>query len=172
MQIAQGGQARVLHLEAREAGLELDAARGDGGGALGEIGPVAHEGLGVLGGGGGGHSVIGNIAICLVVACALGFLMKLLRQPPMIGYLLAGVLIGPVGLELISNHTEIVTISEIGLILLLFMIGLEIKPSRLWSLRRDLFGLGSLQILLTGLAISGFLLALWLRPPQLAGSRN
>ena len=83
--------------------------------------------LALAGGGGGeGHSVISNIAVCLIGAMLLGFLMKLLRQPSLLGYLGAGVLIGPVGLELISDHSEIVTISEIGLILLLFMIGLEI----------------------------------------------
>lgn len=83
------------------------------------------------GGGDGGHTVIANIAICIVAACACGLLMKLLRQPPLLGYLLAGVALGPVGLGYITDHSEIVTISEIGLILLLFMIGLEIDLKKM-----------------------------------------
>jgi Kef-type K+ transport system membrane component KefB len=96
-------------------------------------------------GGGGGHSVISNIAVCLVAAMLLGFLMKLLRQPSLLGYLGAGVLIGPVGLELISDHSEIVTISEIGLILLLFMIGLEIDLRKMLAAGKWVIVPGLLQ---------------------------
>jgi Kef-type K+ transport system membrane component KefB len=96
-------------------------------------------------GGGEGHSVISNIAVCLVAAMLLGFLMKLLRQPSLLGYLGAGVLIGPVGLELISDHSEIVTISEIGLILLLFMIGLEIDLRKMLAAGKWVIVPGLLQ---------------------------
>ena len=82
-------------------------------------------------GGDEGHAVILNIALAMVAASALGFLMKVLRQPAMLGYILAGVLIGPIGIKLITDHTDIVTISEIGLILLLFMIGLEIDLKKM-----------------------------------------
>ncbi len=81
--------------------------------------------------GDGEHAVIRNIALCIVGACGLGFLMRLLRQPLLLGYILAGVLIGPVGLGLIADHSEIITIAEIGLILLLFMIGLEIDLKKM-----------------------------------------
>ena len=85
------------------------------------------------GGGGdeGGHAVITNIAMCMVAASALGFLMKITKQPLLLGYILAGVLIGPVGLRLITDETEILTVAEIGLILLLFMIGLEIDLKKI-----------------------------------------
>lgn len=76
--------------------------------------------------GGGGHRVIENIAISLVAAAAAAVAMKVLRQPLLLGYILAGVAIGPIGLGIITDHKEIITVSEIGLILLLFMIGLEI----------------------------------------------
>jgi len=79
------------------------------------------------------HTVISNIALCIVGAAFLGFLMKLLKQPLMLGYLLAGVLIGPIGFKLIDNQEEITTIAEIGLILLLFMIGLEIDLKKMLS---------------------------------------
>jgi Kef-type K+ transport system membrane component KefB/Trk K+ transport system NAD-binding subunit len=71
--------------------------------------------------------------LSIVAAAFLGFLMKILKQPLMLGYLLAGVLIGPVGLKLIATHEEITTIAEIGLILLLFMIGLEIDLKKMLS---------------------------------------
>lgn len=77
------------------------------------------------------RSVIENIAVCLVSAAALGLAMKLLRQPLILGYILAGVAIGPVGLAVIADHSEIITLAEIGLILLLFMIGLEIDLKKM-----------------------------------------
>ncbi|MEE8410114.1 MAG: cation:proton antiporter [Myxococcota bacterium] len=91
------------------------------------------------------HAVIGNIAICMVAACGLGLLMKLLRQPPLLGYLIAGVLIGPVGLGLITDHSAIVTIAEIGLILLLFMIGLEIDLKQMLAAGKWIIVPGLLQ---------------------------
>lgn len=81
----------------------------------------------------GGHTVIYNISLCIVAASVLGLICRLARQPVMLGHLLAGVLLGPIGLQFITDHTEIVTISEIGLILLLFMIGLEIDLHRMLS---------------------------------------
>lgn len=77
--------------------------------------------------GDGGHGVISHIAMSLVAAAVFAFVMKLLRQPLLLGYILAGVAIGPVGIGLITDEADIVTIAEIGLILLLFMIGLEIN---------------------------------------------
>lgn len=82
---------------------------------------------------GSGHTVISNIAMSIVAAAFLGFLMKILKQPLMLGYLLAGVLIGPIGLKFIDDSQEITTIAEIGLILLLFMIGLEIDLKKMLS---------------------------------------
>ena len=84
----------------------------------------------------GGHSVIVNIALSLVAASALGFVMKQLRQPLLLGYILAGVALGPVGFRVIADHTEIITLAEIGLILLLFMIGLEIDLKKMMSAGR------------------------------------
>jgi Kef-type K+ transport system membrane component KefB len=91
------------------------------------------------------HSVIQNIAICLVVAAVLGTLMKLLRQPLILGYILAGVVIGPVGFALIKDHSDIITIAELGLILLLFMIGLEIDLKNMAAAGRWVIVPGLLQ---------------------------
>ena len=69
------------------------------------------------------------------------------------GFLIAGVIVGPYGLGLISNISDIANLAEIGVVFLLFVIGIELKPSRLWQMRRLVFGLGTLQVLLTGILI-------------------
>ena len=73
-----------------------------------------------------------------------------------LGLLIAGIVVGPHSPgPYVTPHVEDVRhFTELGVVLLLFVIGLEIKPGRLWSLRRDMLGLGSLQILLTGFAIT------------------
>jgi Kef-type K+ transport system membrane component KefB len=95
--------------------------------------------------GGGTLSVITAIAICFVAASAAGLLMRVLRQPLLLGYLLAGVLVGPVGLGLIQDQSNIVTVAEIGLILLLFMIGLEIDLKKMLAAGRWVVIPGLLQ---------------------------
>ncbi|QLF69529.1 cation:proton antiporter [Peteryoungia desertarenae] len=70
-----------------------------------------------------------------------------------LGYLAAGVVIGPV-LNLIGGTGDILAVAELGVVLLLFIIGLELKPSRLWHMRRDIFGLGTAQVVLTGLLLT------------------
>lgn len=69
------------------------------------------------------------------------------------GFLVAGIIVGPYGLGLINNIDEIGNLGEIGIAFLLFIIGIELKPSRLWQMRRLVFGLGSIQVLLTGALI-------------------
>ena len=66
------------------------------------------------------------------------------------GFLIAGVIVGPSGLALIDNITEIGHLAEIGVVLLLFVIGIEFKPSRLWKMKRLVFGLGTLQVIIAG----------------------
>lgn len=71
-----------------------------------------------------------------------------------LGYLIAGIIVGPYGLELISDSENIIHFAELGVVLLLFMIGLEIQPGKLWSMRKHLFGMGGLQIGLTTLVFA------------------
>ncbi|NRA54107.1 MAG: cation:proton antiporter [Gammaproteobacteria bacterium] len=71
------------------------------------------------------------------------------------GFLIAGIIVGPYGLGLISNISEIGNLSEIGVVFLLFFIGIELKPTRLWQMRRLVFGLGALQVSVTGSLIAG-----------------
>ncbi|MHB0952218.1 MAG: monovalent cation:proton antiporter-2 (CPA2) family protein [Allorhizobium sp.] len=70
-----------------------------------------------------------------------------------LGYLAAGVVIGPI-LNLITGSGEILAVAELGVVFLLFVIGLELKPSRLWRMRADIFGLGTAQVVITGLVLT------------------
>jgi glutathione-regulated potassium-efflux system protein KefB len=72
-----------------------------------------------------------------------------------LGYLAAGLAIGPFGLGLFNDPQTILHTAELGVVMFLFIIGLEMRPSHLWSLRRDIFGLGSLQVVLCGLLLTG-----------------
>ncbi|MET0612837.1 MAG: monovalent cation:proton antiporter-2 (CPA2) family protein [Pseudomonas caspiana] len=80
-------------------------------------------------------------------------LAKRLQLGAVIGYLIAGVIIGPSVLGLIGNPESVSHISELGVVLLLFIIGLELSPKRLWVMRKAVFGVGMAQVLLTGLVI-------------------
>ena len=74
-------------------------------------------------------------------------------------YLAAGVVIGPFGLAIFADPATTLHVAELGVVLFLFIIGLEMQPSRLWGLRRQIFGLGTLQIVLCTTALSGLGLA-------------
>ncbi|MEY9533005.1 monovalent cation:proton antiporter-2 (CPA2) family protein [Sinorhizobium fredii] len=84
-------------------------------------------------------------------------LFKRLGLGTILGYLAAGIVIGPVA-QSITEGEEILHVSELGVVFLLFIIGLELKPSRLWQMRRDIFGLGTAQVVVTGVVLS-FLIA-------------
>ncbi|MCW3474283.1 monovalent cation:proton antiporter-2 (CPA2) family protein [Limobrevibacterium gyesilva] len=71
-----------------------------------------------------------------------------------LGYLVAGVAIGPSGLRLVTDVDQITRVSELGVIMLLFLIGLEVRPARLWVMRRAVFGLGSAQVAATAAALA------------------
>ncbi len=74
-------------------------------------------------------------------------LFKRLGLGSVLGYLAAGLAIGPFGLKLVSDPQAILHIAELGVVMFLFIIGLEMQPSRLWNMRKDIFGLGALQVL-------------------------
>ncbi len=95
-----------------------------------------------------------QIAIFLAATVLIVPLFKGLGLGTVLGYLIAGMLIGPWGLELVSDVENTLHFSELGVVLLLFIIGLELQPSRLWVLRRTVFGLGSAQLLLSALPIA------------------
>lgn len=71
-----------------------------------------------------------------------------------LGYLVAGVAIGPAGLRLVTDVDEIASIASLGVVMLLFLIGLELRPQRLWVMRRSVFGLGAAQVVLCGAGLA------------------
>ncbi len=75
-----------------------------------------------------------------------------------LGYLLAGIAIGPWGLGFISDVDEILHFSELGVVFLMFIIGLELNPSKLWELRRSIFGVGAAQVLFSAAILAGLLM--------------
>jgi len=112
-----------------------------------------------------------EIALFLAAATIFVPLFNRLGLGSVLGYLAAGVAIGPSALGLITNVDEILHIAEIGVVLLLFIIGLELRPARLWVLRGPIFGLGAAQVLITGLvfALLAWKLGLDVRPAVLVG---
>ncbi len=104
-------------------------------------------------------------AIMLGTALVFVTLFRRLKLGATLGYIVGGALIGPHLLGLVQDPEDLASISEIGIALLLFVVGLELQPSRLWRLRRDIFGLGLAQVVLCGLALSLFIhLALAVSP--------
>ena len=75
-----------------------------------------------------------------------------------LGYLLAGIAIGPWGLGFISDVDEILHFSELGVVFLMFIIGLELNPAKLWQLRRSIFGVGAAQVLFSAVILGGLLM--------------
>src|SRR3984885_14551537 len=71
-----------------------------------------------------------------------------------LGYLLAGIVIGPGGLGLITDIDAISSIASLGVVMLLFLIGLEVRPQRLWVMRRAVFGLGAAQVIVTAAVLA------------------
>jgi glutathione-regulated potassium-efflux system ancillary protein KefC len=100
-----------------------------------------------------------NSFIYLSAAVIVVPLSKALGLGAIIGYLAAGIAIGPWGLGLVTNVEDILHFAEFGVVLMLFLIGLELEPKRLWSLRRPIFGWGSAQMLGCTLLLTGVALA-------------
>lgn len=103
-------------------------------------------------------SLLQTAVIFLFAAVLAVPLAKRLQLGAVIGYLLAGVAIGPQALGLIRDTESVAHISELGVVLLLFIIGLELSPKRLWLMRKSVFGVGSAQVLLTGAVIGAIAL--------------
>lgn len=82
-------------------------------------------------------------------------LFKRIGLGSVLGYLAGGLAIGPFGLGLVTDAQTIIHVAELGVVMFLFVIGLEMKPSHLWSLRTQIFGLGSLQVLLSAALLTG-----------------
>jgi monovalent cation:proton antiporter-2 (CPA2) family protein len=107
------------------------------------------------------EAAAGNLLVdgALMLGAALFFVtvFRKLGLGATLGYIVAGAIIGPNILGLIGEADSIMAVSEIGIALLLFLVGLELNPSRLWRLRKDIFGLGLMQVLICGFALAGLI---------------
>ena len=106
------------------------------------------------------HGAHEGIPLLLTAVPLLGFALlfvlvfRRLGLGATLGYLVAGVLVGPHMLALVEDPEQILTFAEFGIVLLLFLVGLELSPSRLWRMKHDIFGFGLVQVVLCGLAVS------------------
>ena len=95
-----------------------------------------------------------EIFVFLAAACVAVPLASRFKLSPVLGYLLAGVLIGPFALGFITNPASVMDFAEFGVVMMLFVIGLELEPAVLWQLRTPILGLGGLQVVVTTAAFT------------------
>jgi glutathione-regulated potassium-efflux system ancillary protein KefC len=106
-------------------------------------------------------SVLAQVLVYLAAAVVFAPIAKRLGLGAVLGYLIAGVVIGPWGLGLIGGEGHrVMHFAELGVVMMLFLVGLELRPSLLWQLRRPLFGLGGLQVLVTAAVLAGAAVAM------------
>ena len=103
-----------------------------------------------------------QVAIFLAAAVVVVPLARRAGMGSVLGYMLAGLIVGPWALDLVDDEREILHLAELGVVFLLFVIGLELQPRRLWAMRRAVFGLGGGQVALTALVLAGLAFALGL----------
>lgn len=102
------------------------------------------------------HSISLIAPVVLLAAAVVAVpIFKRIGLGSVLGYLIAGLIIGPFGFAFFHDSASILHIAELGIVMYLFVIGLEMQPSHLWSLRREIFGLGTLQIVACALALTG-----------------
>ena len=97
------------------------------------------------------HGLLFDAFVFLAAAVISAPTAKRLGLGSVLGYLIAGIVIGPFLLNIVGKSDDVMHVAEFGVVLMLFLIGLELKPARLWQLRGPLLGIGSSQVLLTTL---------------------
>ncbi|MHA6574251.1 cation:proton antiporter [Pseudomonas yamanorum] len=105
-----------------------------------------------------------NLLIILASSLVVIALFRRLQLPPVLGYLCVGLAVGPTALDWVNDSEELPDLAELGVVFLLFSLGLEFSLSKMLSLRRVVFGLGSLQVLCCGLLLGGLLVLFGLSP--------
>ncbi|MCB1705606.1 MAG: monovalent cation:proton antiporter-2 (CPA2) family protein [Halioglobus sp.] len=109
-----------------------------------------------------------QLMLLLLAAVILVPLAARLGLGAVLGYLAAGVIVGPWGFGVIGHVEEVLHVAEFGVILLLFVIGLELRPTRLWALRKAIFGFGSAQVLICAALLTGFAMLVGASPATAA----
>lgn len=116
----------------------------------------------------GPGALLGDGVVLLGSALAFVLLFRRLGLGATLGYLVVGMVAGPQGLHLVGDAEAKMGIAELGITLLLFIVGLELNPARLWSLKRDIFGFGLAQVVACGLAIGGVVMLVARFSPEAA----
>ena len=99
-----------------------------------------------------------NLLIILASSLVVIALFRRLKLPPVLGYLCVGLFIGPTALNWVNNSPDLPDLAELGVVFLLFSLGLEFSLPKMLKLRRVVFGLGSLQVICTAVVLGGLLL--------------
>ncbi|HVW68813.1 MAG TPA: cation:proton antiporter, partial [Steroidobacteraceae bacterium] len=107
---------------------------------------------------------LAQTAVLLAAAVVAVSIFRLLHLSSILGYVAAGLVIGPWGLRLVHDIGTVSHIAEFGVVLLLFIIGLELQPTRLWVMRRTVFGLGTAQVVLCTVLLAAAACLLGLPP--------
>lgn len=102
--------------------------------------------------------VFANLLIILASSLVVIALFRRLRLPPVLGYLCVGLMIGPTALDWVNESDELPDLAELGVVFLLFSLGLEFSLSKMLALRQVVFGLGSLQVLGSGMLLGALLM--------------
>lgn len=105
------------------------------------------------------HNILADAFVYLLAAVVSVPIAKRLGLGSVLGYLVAGVLIGPFVLQLVGDQTDVMHFAEFGVVMMLFLVGLELKPSLLWRMRGPILGSGGMQVLITTIAITSVGLA-------------
>jgi glutathione-regulated potassium-efflux system ancillary protein KefC/glutathione-regulated potassium-efflux system protein KefB len=113
-------------------------------------------------------NLLSEVALFLAATVIAVPLFRRFQLSAVLGYLASGMVIGPWGLKLVTQVDNILQFAEFGVVLLLFVIGLELQPSRLMAMRRVVFGLGTAQVVLTTLALAGIGVAIGMAPAAAA----
>lgn len=104
--------------------------------------------------------MLASALIYLLAAVIAVPIAKRLGLGAVLGYLIAGILIGPSVFALVGDQTQVMHFAEFGVVMMLFLVGLELQPSRLWSMRRSILGLGGLQVALSASIVTALVFAL------------
>ena len=120
----------------------------------------------------GNANDLAQVVVLLAAGVVAAPIFKRIGLGSVLGYLAAGLVIGPFGLGAFSDPQAIIHIAELGVVMFLFIIGLEMQPSRLWSMRKDIFGLGALQVMVCigGLTMIGVAFGYAVVPSFVAGT--
>jgi len=108
--------------------------------------------------------VFANLLIILASSLVVIALFRRLQLPPVLGYLCVGLAVGPTALDWVNDSENLPDLAELGVVFLLFSLGLEFSLSKMFALRHVVFGLGSLQVLGCGLLLGGLLMAFGVSP--------